>query len=31
VLTFGEDRIRKVAVTDPDAPLAEGRWTWRAP
>jgi nucleotidyltransferase/DNA polymerase involved in DNA repair len=29
VLTFGEDRIRRVAVTDPDAPLAERRWTWR--
>jgi len=31
VLTFGEDRIRKVALTDPDAPLAERRWTWRSP
>jgi len=30
-LTFGEDRVRKVVVTDPDAPLAERRWTWRAP
>jgi len=29
VLTFGEDRIRKVGLTDPDAPLAERRWTWR--
>jgi protein ImuB len=28
-LTFGEDRIRRVVVTDPDAPLAEHRWTWR--
>jgi protein ImuB len=28
-LTFGEDRVRRVAVTDPDAPLAEQRWTWR--
>lgn len=28
-LTFGEDRVRRVAITDPDAPLAEGRWTWR--
>ena len=28
-LTFGEDRVRKVVVTDPDAPLAERRWTWR--
>lgn len=29
-LTFGEDRVRKVVVTDPDAPLAERRWTWRS-
>ncbi|HET7473007.1 MAG TPA: DNA polymerase Y family protein [Candidatus Limnocylindrales bacterium] len=29
-LTFGEDRVRKAVVTDPDAPLAEHRWTWRA-
>jgi len=29
VLTFGEDRIRRVTLTDPDAPLAEQRWTWR--
>ena len=28
-LTFGEDRVRKAIVTDPDAPLAEWRWTWR--
>ena len=28
-LTFGEDRVRKVIVTDPEAPLAERRWTWR--
>jgi protein ImuB len=28
-LTFGEDRVRRVAVGDPDAPLAESRWTWR--
>jgi protein ImuB len=28
-LTFGEDRVRRVAVADPDAPLAERRWTWR--
>jgi nucleotidyltransferase/DNA polymerase involved in DNA repair len=28
-LTFGEDRVRKVVVTDPDAPLAEKRWSWR--
>ncbi len=29
-LTFGEDRVRKVVVTDPDAPLAERRWSWRS-
>ena len=29
-LTYGEDRIRRVAVTDPEAPLPEERWTWRA-
>ncbi|MFP5342485.1 MAG: hypothetical protein ACLGIJ_06135 [Candidatus Limnocylindria bacterium] len=29
-LTYGEDRIRRVAVTDPEAPLAEDRWTWQA-
>ncbi|MBA2381194.1 MAG: hypothetical protein H0V73_03705, partial [Chloroflexi bacterium] len=28
-LTFGEDRVRRVAIVDPDAPLAERRWTWR--
>jgi hypothetical protein len=28
-LTFGEDRIRRAAITDPEAPLAEDRWTWR--
>jgi protein ImuB len=29
-LTFGEDRVRRVALADPDAPLAEERWTWRS-
>jgi protein ImuB len=29
-LTYGEDRIRRVAVTDPEAPLSEDRWTWRS-
>jgi nucleotidyltransferase/DNA polymerase involved in DNA repair len=29
-LTYGEDRIRRVAITDPEAPLPEERWTWRA-
>ena len=28
-LTFGEDRVRRVAIADPDAPLSESRWTWR--
>ena len=28
-LTYGEDRIRRVAITDPEAPLPEDRWTWR--
>ncbi len=28
-LTFGEDRVRKAVVTDPDAPLPEKRWSWR--
>jgi protein ImuB len=29
-LTYGEDRIRRVALTDPEAPLAEGRWVWHS-
>jgi hypothetical protein len=29
-LTFGEDRVRRVELADPDAPLAERRWTWRS-
>jgi hypothetical protein len=29
-LTFGEDRVRRVEVTDPEAPLPELRWAWRA-
>ena len=28
-LTFGEDRVRRVGVTDPEAPLPEMRWAWR--
>lgn len=28
-LTFGEDRIRRVDLTDPEAPLPEARWRWR--
>jgi len=27
-LAFGEDRIGRVELVDPEAPLAEGRWTW---
>jgi hypothetical protein len=28
-LTFGEDRVRRVEITDPEAPLPETRWAWR--
>jgi len=28
-LTFGEDRIRTVELTDPEMPLPERRWHWR--
>jgi nucleotidyltransferase/DNA polymerase involved in DNA repair len=28
-LTYGEDRIRRVEIGDPDAPLPERRWAWR--
>jgi nucleotidyltransferase/DNA polymerase involved in DNA repair len=28
-LTYGEDRIRRVELLDPEAPLPERRWTWR--
>ncbi len=28
-LTFGEDRVRRVSLADPEAPLPERRWTWR--
>jgi nucleotidyltransferase/DNA polymerase involved in DNA repair len=27
-ISFGTDRVRRVAVTDPEAPLAEDRWRW---
>jgi hypothetical protein len=27
-LTYGEDRIRRVELADPEAPLPERRWTW---
>ena len=29
-LTYGEDRIRRVALLDPDAPLPETRWRWQS-
>ena len=29
-LTYGEDRVRRVVVTDPEAPLPEDRWAWQA-
>lgn len=29
-LTYGEDRVRRVVVTDPEAPLPEHRWAWRS-
>jgi len=28
-LTYGEGRVRRVAIEDPDAPLPERRWSWR--
>jgi protein ImuB len=27
-IAFGTDRVRRVEVTDPEAPLAEARWRW---
>jgi nucleotidyltransferase/DNA polymerase involved in DNA repair len=29
-LTYGEDRVRRVELADPEAPLPERRWTWRS-
>jgi protein ImuB len=29
-LTYGEDRVRRIELADPDAPLPEQRWTWRS-
>ena len=29
-LTYGEDRVRRVTIADPDAPLPEDRWAWRS-
>jgi nucleotidyltransferase/DNA polymerase involved in DNA repair len=28
-LTYGEDRVRRVVITDPEAPLPEQRWAWQ--
>ena len=28
-LTYGEDRVRRVTITDPEAPLPEDRWSWQ--
>jgi len=28
-LRFGPDRVRRVTIEDPDAPLPERRWAWR--
>lgn len=28
-LTYGEDRVRRAVVTDPEAPLPEDRWAWQ--
>ena len=27
-IAFGADRVRRVEITDPEAPLAESRWRW---
>ncbi|HSK51687.1 MAG TPA: hypothetical protein VLA44_02960, partial [Clostridia bacterium] len=29
-LTFGEDRLRRAVITDPEAPLPEQRWAWES-
>ena len=29
-LTFGEDRLRRAVITDPEAPLPERRWAWQS-
>lgn len=28
-LTYGDDRLRRIQLADPEAPLPERRWTWR--
>ena len=27
-IAFGTDRVRRVEITDPEAPIAESRWRW---
>ena len=27
-IAFGADRVRRVELADPEAPLAEDRWRW---
>jgi hypothetical protein len=29
-LTYGDDRVHRIELGDPDAPLPERRWSWRA-
>ncbi|MBI3751605.1 MAG: hypothetical protein HY263_08140 [Chloroflexi bacterium] len=29
-LTYGDDRIRRIELGDPDAPLPERRWSWQS-
>jgi nucleotidyltransferase/DNA polymerase involved in DNA repair len=29
-LTYGDDRVRRVELLDPEAPLPERRWAWRS-
>jgi len=29
-LTYGDDRVRRIELLDPEAPLPERRWAWRA-
>jgi len=28
-LTYGDDRVRRIELLDPEAPLPERRWSWR--
>jgi hypothetical protein len=30
-LRFGEERVGWMEIEDPEAPLAEARWSWRRP